>query len=159
MNIQHLRYEIESSFSSCAQCDSTIDSWFDADSSEPGHPVVYSARDALFAGMCESGHVNEFYLSEVKAGEIKAHDITERTLGRLVKREDCTHAMKVDFALAPGESVRTEDGIVEGPAKMQACKWCHARFKVEAGKAKRLPSSGLIGLDGRPLGRGSDDSE
>ena len=103
MNVNDLRYAIESSFCTCAQCDSRIDEWPEADASEPGRKVIYVSRDALFVGMCEKAHVNEFYLGEVKAEEYRAHDITERTVGWLVKQEECPHPRKVTFEIPAGD--------------------------------------------------------
>lgn len=164
MNLNELRYAIESSFVGCRTCNEPVDGWPEADPSEPGHKVIYVAREALFVGMCQQAHVNEFFLAEVKAEEIVAHDVTERTIGRFVSQEDCTHAKSRPFQLDAGETIRTAKGLVEGPASGTYCTLCQLKYDVEKGeKEQKSPSvgprpirrSGLIGLDGRPL----NDSE
>ena len=132
MNINELRYAIESSFTKCRSCGETIDSWPDADKSEPGRKVVYIPREALFVGLCSNGEINEFYLAEVKAGEISAHDMTERTLGQFVAQADCKHAKMDGFEVPSGGSVPTINGAIEGPAKVKQCRACGFRKRAIA---------------------------
>lgn len=156
MNLNELRYAIESSFVGCRTCNEPIDTWMEGDPSERGHKVLYHAQIAAFGGACQNGHINEFYLAEVKAEEIIAHDITERVLGEYKSQEDCPHRKRQPQVLGEGEAVPSPTGIIEGPAKIIMCYACGRRDRAAEPKRSH---SGIIGLDGRPIGSSADDSE
>lgn len=150
MNLNELRYTIESSFSGCRTCEEPIDSWPDVEpKADPGHKVMYIARDAVFVGICSSGHVNEAYLAEVKADEIVLHDVTERTCGKFIPQTECTHAHRAKFQIGAGEAMPSSDGVIEGPATGFVCGLCLAKFGVIKGPKKA--KFGLLGLDGKPI--------
>jgi len=144
MNLNELRYAIESSFVGCRTCSDPIDTWLEADPSEAGHKVLYHPQTAVFGGMCQNGHINEAYLAEVKADEIVMHDISERVLGEYKSQDECPHRKRVKMTLADGQAVPSPTGLIEGPAEITMCAACGRRDKVE-------PKLNILGLDGRPL--------
>jgi len=133
VNTKDLAVQISQALSPCLSCGEFIDCWPEADPSEPGLKVVYIARDALFVGMCPSGHINEFHLAEAKAGEFVAHDVTERTLGRFVPQSECTHEKHVFAQVPSGQTVPGIDGMIVGPKTVKYCGLCGMR-KVHVGK-------------------------
>ena len=133
MNTKDLAVQISQACVPCVTCGEFIDCWVEVDPSEPGMKVMYSARDALFGGMCSAGHVNEFYLPEVKAEEYVAHDVTERTLGRFVPQDECKHERHVFSQVPSGTTVPGIDGMIVGPETVKFCGLCGMR-KVHTGK-------------------------
>ena len=133
MNPKDLAVQIGQSLAPCVACGDLIDIWPEADPSEPGMKVIYSARDALFVGICGSGHINEFYLSEAKAGEYLAHDITERTLGTFTTQEDCPHKRHVFMQVLANQQIPSSSGLIVGPVTVKFCRDCGMR-KVHEGK-------------------------
>jgi len=140
MNLNELRFGIESSFCTCAQCDSRVDEWPDADGSEPGHPVVYIPQTKVFTGICPSGHMNEWSLARAKAGETAPEDVTVRVLGRFVSQENCTHGKRGEFHLEEGHRLVTAHGVVKGPADLWMCGYCGRRERLTAKNEK----SGIV---------------
>ena len=135
MNVTEMTASIVESLPACVTCGDVIDIWPDADESERGRKLIYSARDALFAGCCQSGHVNEFYLSEVKEEEYTPHDLTERTLGRFTPQSECPHKRHVFCQIQDGQQVPGIDGMIFGPATVKFCGSCGMR-KVHKGKTR-----------------------
>ena len=136
MNLNELRYQIESSFTTCAQCDSRVDEWPDADTSDPGHQVIYFPRLRAFAGICPAGHMNEWTLDRAKTGETTPEDVTVRTIARFVKQDDCTHGKRTEVDLPAGSKTVTADGTLEGPVKIWMCMWCGRREQLTAKNKK-----------------------
>lgn len=136
MNTKEIAAQIAQSLAPCVACGELIDTWPDADPSEPGMRVIYSARDALFAGICSAGHINEFNLAEAKAGEFVAHDLTERTLGRFVPQDECKHEKSRYINLPDGQTVPSSSGMIVGPEIISFCGLCGNR-SVRRGKAKK----------------------
>lgn len=136
MNTNELRFAIESSFTKCAQCDSKVDEWPDADASEPGHPVIYVPQLRAFAGVCPAGHMNEWTEARAKAGETAPEDVTVRTCGRFISQENCTHARKGERYIPEGQQVVTADGPIQGPSKIWMCGFCGRRGLLTTKKSK-----------------------
>jgi hypothetical protein len=132
MDIPKLRLSIMEKYPGCRACEECIDTWPDADPSEEDAKVVYVARSGLFVGICSQGHVNEFYLPEVKAGEIVAHDVSERTLGRFTTQDECGHEKSIVHDLPEDQIVPAKDGPIEGPAKVRYCGLCGMRKRVRS---------------------------
>lgn len=129
VNAKEIAGLIQSSFPACRSCDELIDSWPEADPSEPGARVVYVARSALFVGICSRGHLQEFYLAEAKAGEYIAHDVTERTLGKYTPQEECPHDRTAIEEIKDGET-RPADPPLVGPLRVKFCGDCGKRTPV-----------------------------
>ena len=127
MNTKDLAVKIAEFLPECRSCGDLIDTWPDADPSEPGMKVIYSARDALFVGVCSNGHINEFYLPEVKAEEYVAHDVTERTLGKYTPQDECEHKNHRFIQMKDGENAPGIDGVIYGPATVKFCGSCGMR--------------------------------
>jgi hypothetical protein len=140
MNINELRYAIESSFCKCAQCEEKVDTWPDADESDPGHPVLYVPQIKMFVGICPNGHMNEWTLKRAKAGETAPEDVTVRVLGRFVSQENCTHGRRGTRDIPEGHRVVTAEGVVEGPAEIWMCGYCGRRERLTTKNEK----SGII---------------
>lgn len=130
MNVRDLVGQINASFVKCPECEQMIDQWPEADESSPGDKVIYMARFGVFAGTCMIGHFSEFYLPEVKAGEIIPHMITERTLGRPVTQENCLHAKRGQFRIEPEQTMPTSEGLVKGPAVGIYCLFCMKKMNL-----------------------------
>lgn len=127
MNINILRGQIQASFCSCAQCESRIDEWPDADASEPGQKSIFNARLQRFVGLCPNGHMNEWLLSDVISGELQPKDVTFRTLGKFVPQSECSHEKKMNADIPEGSAIPSADGLIEGPAFIAMCLACGQR--------------------------------
>lgn len=128
MNLQTLKGLIGAAAPSCPEpdCTAQYSEWPDADETED--KVMYIAQDALFAGSCSNGHMIEFHLAELKAGEVTARTRTERTMGQRIAQIECQHRFsKQTFEIPEGGEAPSLDGWVVGPVKMLFCLLCGGR--------------------------------
>jgi hypothetical protein len=137
VNMRDIGAKITLSLVTCRTCEERIDCWPDADPSEHGQKLIYSAREGLFGGICSLGHINEFYLPEAKAEEYVAHDITERTLGKFTQQDECGHEKHTFMQVPGGLEIPSNTGMIVGPTTVKFCGLCGNRSVHEGKKEAR----------------------